>query len=459
MKKLFLSVICASVLSACSDNVFLKDASGVTVRVGQKMSDGPALVRLEVMGDRLIHVSSTPERKFADPESLIIIEPEERTHFDVEHSDDTVAVVTASLRANVIMSTGEVWFTDPDGDTILREKIGGGKTFTPVEADGVSGYSFRLVFESPDDEAFYGLGQHQSDEFNYKGRNEELFQLIVCQNDVEKEEQVRAAYPQLIERIRKYGVNYQIAMMNYAEYLFGIRDYRLAEKQYTQLVENATEEDPCAQRANFLLRLAYIRELMNKDSRDCDRLFEEGKKLLARGKEEPDVWIENYQTAAQDLIERGRYQEAVTILDEGIGLCLERNGDNIYDTRYLEMISLKTHVMYNGLNQMVEAKQLMVEQMEKMFRNKETVGSLTLLNYLWECYYLVKGENAYDMVQRNEFLMPLLQVSQMLYAQNGQDPLFMMNYVTPLLIEFLDIATHSMVWTKNMRARWKSGML
>ena len=75
MKKLFLSVICASVLSACSDNVFLKDASGVTVRVGQKMSDGPALVRLEVMGDRLIHVSSTPERKFADPESLIIIEP------------------------------------------------------------------------------------------------------------------------------------------------------------------------------------------------------------------------------------------------------------------------------------------------------------------------------------------------------------------------------------------------
>lgn len=26
----------------------------------------------------------------------------------------------------------------------------------------------------------------------------------------------------------------------------------------------------------------------------------------------------------------------------------------------------------------------------------------------------------------------------------------MVNYVTPLLIEFLDIATQSMVWTKNM---------
>lgn len=280
--------------------------------------------------------------------------------------------------------------------------------------------------------------------------NEELFQLIVCQNEVEKEEQVRAAYPQLIERMRKQGADYQVAMANYAEFLFGIRDYRLAEEQYALLVENATEEDPCAQRANFLLRLAYIRELMNKDSRDCDRLFEEGKKLLVRGKEEPDVWMENYQTAAQYLIERGRYQEAVTILDEGIDLCLERNGDNIYDMQYLGMFTLKIQLMYSGLNEMVEAKQLMVEQMEKMFRNKDVPGSLPLLDYLWGCYYLVKGENAYNMVQRNEFLMPLLQVSQMLYAQNGQDPLFMMNYVTPLLIEFLDIATQSMVWTKNM---------
>ena len=34
----------------------------------------------------------------------------------------------------------------------------------------------RVYCNSPDDEAFYGLGQHQADEFNYKGKNEELFQ-------------------------------------------------------------------------------------------------------------------------------------------------------------------------------------------------------------------------------------------------------------------------------------------
>lgn len=41
---------------------------------------------------------------------------------------------------------------------------------------GTKAYTVRQVFQSPDDEAFYGLGQHQADEFNYKGKNEELFQ-------------------------------------------------------------------------------------------------------------------------------------------------------------------------------------------------------------------------------------------------------------------------------------------
>ena len=65
---------------------------------------------------------------------------------------------------------------DLEGNVILAENQGGGKTFTPIEVEGKKQYSVRQVFESPADEAFYGLGQHQADEFNYKGKNEELFQ-------------------------------------------------------------------------------------------------------------------------------------------------------------------------------------------------------------------------------------------------------------------------------------------
>ncbi len=176
MKIKVISIILSAglVLGSCSG--IEQDDSGVTVKVKQVSEDGPALVRLEVMGEKLIHVSATPEKKFADPESLVILPVSEKTPFEVERNGDTVVVSTSSVKANVLSTTGEVWFTDSEGEMILRENLGGGKSFKPVEVDGTSGYSFRQVFESPEDEAFYGLGQHQADEFNYKGKNEELFQ-------------------------------------------------------------------------------------------------------------------------------------------------------------------------------------------------------------------------------------------------------------------------------------------
>ena len=163
------------VLGACAD-VYKVTENGVSVKVQQPSEDGPTLVRLEVLGEKIIHVSATPERKFADPESLVIIPAKEKTGFAVEQNEDTITVSTSEIKANVLASTGEVWFTDMDGKVFLREDEGGGKSFSPIEVEGTPGYSFRQVFESPEDEAFYGLGQHQADEFNYKGKNEELFQ-------------------------------------------------------------------------------------------------------------------------------------------------------------------------------------------------------------------------------------------------------------------------------------------
>ena len=175
--KAVLSVLAAGlILSACSGKVYTCKDSSVIVKVQNATVDGPALVRLEVLGDKLIHVSATPEKKFADPESLVILEQERNNTFTVESEGDLVTVVTPAVKANVLVTTGEVWFTDLSGNTILAEQNGGGKHFEPIEVDGTHGYSFRQIFESPEDEAFYGLGQHQADEFNYKGKNEELFQ-------------------------------------------------------------------------------------------------------------------------------------------------------------------------------------------------------------------------------------------------------------------------------------------
>lgn len=175
MKNISYCLLAGLLFGSCSDVYQLTD-NGIIVKVSQKNNQGVRLVRLQVVDDKIIHVSATPESKFADPQSLVVVSQKEKTPFDVKQKGDTVTVLTDELSASVLTSTGEVWFTDENGKMILQENKGGGKTFTPIEVEGTKGYTIRQVFESPDDEAFYGLGQHQSDEFNYKGKNEELFQ-------------------------------------------------------------------------------------------------------------------------------------------------------------------------------------------------------------------------------------------------------------------------------------------
>lgn len=163
-------------LGSCNNKVFQPTENGVIVRIQQKNENQPQLVRLQVVGEKLIHVSATPLGKFSKEKSLIAIPPEEQVPFTVLQSGDTISVSTQEVKASVLSSTGEVWFTDKNGKLILQENKGGGKHFIPIEIEGRKGYTIRQVFESPDNEAFYGLGQHQSEEFNYKGKNEELFQ-------------------------------------------------------------------------------------------------------------------------------------------------------------------------------------------------------------------------------------------------------------------------------------------
>ena len=176
MKTRILSLLFAAFLLASCVGAYRQNGAGVTVKVQDPVEGGPRLVRLEVLGDKLIRVSATPENKFADPQSLIIVPQTGTPEFTVTEDDGIVSVNTSAVVASVNQATGEVWFTDLEGNPILAEQAGGGKSFEPIEVEGTHGYTFRQVFDSPEDEAFYGLGQHQADEFNYKGKNEELFQ-------------------------------------------------------------------------------------------------------------------------------------------------------------------------------------------------------------------------------------------------------------------------------------------
>ena len=120
-KGFYLLLMAALLLGSCSDKVYKQNGTGVAVKVRNSVENGPALVRLEVMGENIIRVSATPEKKFADPQSLVILPAQVQTPFTVAQNGDTVSVATPSVTANVLASTGEVWFTDAEGRLLLRE--------------------------------------------------------------------------------------------------------------------------------------------------------------------------------------------------------------------------------------------------------------------------------------------------------------------------------------------------
>ncbi|MDE5793233.1 MAG: DUF5110 domain-containing protein [Muribaculaceae bacterium] len=178
MKISYLSgiLLVAAVLGSCGSRHYQKESGGIIVNVSNPDENAVHKVRLQVFGDKIIRVSATPDKEFAQDASLAVLERPKDVKYDIEKTDSSASIVTSAIKATVALSNGDVKFYDKEGKLILAE-ADGGRDFSPIEVEGTKGYSVRQTFESlSDDEGIYGLGQHQSDEFNYKGKNEELYQ-------------------------------------------------------------------------------------------------------------------------------------------------------------------------------------------------------------------------------------------------------------------------------------------
>ena len=134
-------------------------------------------IRLQVIGDKIVHVQASPLDTVSTVKSLMAVERQPTTtKWQYKSKKDQASISTPSLTATVSLATGAVTFADAKGQVLLREPSFGGKTFRPTVADGQSFYEVTQTFESPTDEALYGLGQHQNGVMNYKGQQVELAQ-------------------------------------------------------------------------------------------------------------------------------------------------------------------------------------------------------------------------------------------------------------------------------------------
>ena len=189
-KTLLISAVLLMSASGLQAAGFIQKGNYLTVQLKQHQNFGPSQIRLQVVSDKIIRVQATAEQGFRDKQSLIIVPQKGKANYKVEEQGEQLIITTAAMRAVLNEATGQITFYDLKDHVLLNEVAQGGKTFKPftvpdreigvdiakVPESQKHGWSWRALFDSPDNEAFYGLGQHQSEELNMKGKNEDLFQ-------------------------------------------------------------------------------------------------------------------------------------------------------------------------------------------------------------------------------------------------------------------------------------------
>ncbi len=136
------------------------DATGLTFTLNG------GLLRLQVCQDDILRVEYTTASSIPTKTSLSVNATWGTPSFCVADSGGTVTITTTRMKANVATATGLVTFDDLAGNVLLSEAS---KELTPTTVEGVGTHTVQNAWNSPANEALFGLGQHQDGVINRKG--------------------------------------------------------------------------------------------------------------------------------------------------------------------------------------------------------------------------------------------------------------------------------------------------
>lgn len=196
LHSLFTSIVLVSFClgSVAQQQKYSRTEDELIVHPDIRFSGGVKSVRLKVISDRIIGVKASLQKEMLPDRSLIIIPHSNKIQWQVKENTESVELITALVKAKVNLATGAVSFFDSKDKLLLAEKQVAGRTLEPLMLEGEKLYTLRQTFETADEDAYYGFGQHQDDVWNYKGK-----QTIFFQNNTE------VAVPFLVS-VKNYGI-------------------------------------------------------------------------------------------------------------------------------------------------------------------------------------------------------------------------------------------------------------
>jgi alpha-D-xyloside xylohydrolase len=128
--------------------------------------------------------------------------------FQFAHDAKADTLKTKQLEVTFALERGNVSFRTIAGGSLLREGDALPRTFEPMQVNGENTFRVTDRFSPMPTEAFYGLGQHQSGMFNYRGSTIELGQ-----------DNTDVAIPLLVSN-RGYALMWNTAALTYVDNRF-----------------------------------------------------------------------------------------------------------------------------------------------------------------------------------------------------------------------------------------------
>jgi len=152
--------------------ITLEESSSAVV-----LRNGSETVRITVCAPDVIHVVAGPGNPSgASPETPWFVAPCRPQRPKVTRTQDHVTLRTSRMSVEINLKTALLRFVDTNGTTLLKESPRVPRKYVPTEVNGEKVYRVEERFFPDALEGFYGLGQHQSGVFDYRGAVIELAQ-------------------------------------------------------------------------------------------------------------------------------------------------------------------------------------------------------------------------------------------------------------------------------------------
>jgi len=174
---IFICGICLQLnVKAQEPGQYLKTNTGIDIQIRHSAS-GIRKIRLQPVSDKIIHVTAIAGNDFPVNRSLMAVaQSDAAVPFSAAELNGLIVLKTAALKVEVSPETGLISYRDARDKLILAQSKVPSIALVPKVFNGESSYQVSTLFDAQENEAYYGLGQHQQGVMNYRGRRVDLVQ-------------------------------------------------------------------------------------------------------------------------------------------------------------------------------------------------------------------------------------------------------------------------------------------